>query len=81
MVEHQAGLRSYGYLDQSLLYVIAFSQRSEKVCLHATNPVASKDLKDLRSFCRSSILFEEKEMAVSSAYMLTRDLCKEKANH
>ena len=24
--------------------MIAFSQRSEKACLHATNPVASKDL-------------------------------------
>ena len=32
-----------------------------------------------RSFCRSSILFEEREMAVSSAYVLTN--ARKKANH
>ena len=46
--------------------------------LHAASPVASKNLSFARSFCRSSMLFEEREMAVSLAYMLTSDFCKEK---
>ena len=44
MVGHQAGFRSYEYLEQSLKPATDSSQHLKKVYLHLTNPAASIDL-------------------------------------
>ena len=80
IVEHQFGFRSYECLDQNLLEVTAFSQRSEKVYLHAANHVVTKDLSLGHSVSRRCFLKREKWLYRQHTYWHGNSAGK-KANH